>query len=63
MAITVAGILVALVAPVLGQMADRTGRRKAWLGWTTLLLVASMLALFLCRRRPSTSRWAWRFSR
>ena len=52
-AVTVAGILVALVAPVLGQMADRTGRRKAWLGWTTLLLVASMLALFFVQAAPS----------
>ena len=50
---TVAGILVALVAPVLGQMADRTGRRKAWLGWTTLLLVAAMLSLFFVQAEPS----------
>ena len=52
-AVTVAGLLVAIVAPVLGQMADRTGRRKAWLGWTTLLLVACMLALFFVQAAPS----------
>ena len=46
LAITIAGIFVALLAPVLGQRADATGRRKTWLGATTLLLVLSMLGLF-----------------
>ena len=49
---TIAGIAVALIAPVLGQIADRTGRRKAWLGWSTLLLVASMLGLFFVEAAP-----------
>lgn len=49
---TLAGIAVALVAPVLGQIADRTGRRKAWLGWATVLLVASMLGLFFVEASP-----------
>jgi len=48
----VAGILIALVAPVLGQRADARGRRKAWLGVTTLLLVASMFALFFVEPVP-----------
>jgi UMF1 family MFS transporter len=48
----VAGILIALVAPVLGQRADARGRRKAWLGITTILLVASMLALLLVEPLP-----------
>ncbi len=52
-AMTIAGILVAVVAPVLGQMADRTGKRKAWLGWSTLLLVAAMLSLFFVQAAPS----------
>ncbi len=34
----VAGIVVALVAPVLGQRSDGTGRRKLWLGINTGLL-------------------------
>jgi UMF1 family MFS transporter len=48
----VAGILIALVAPVLGQRADARGRRKAWLGMTTLLLVASTFALFFVEPVP-----------
>ena len=51
--ITIAGVLVALVAPVLGQRADASGRRKAWLGVSTALLVASMLGLFFVQAAPS----------
>ena len=42
----------AFLAPVLGQRADATGRRKAWLGVTTALLVASMLGLFFVQAAP-----------
>lgn len=52
-AMAIAGIGVAIVAPVLGQLADRTGRRKAWLGWTTILLVISMLSLYFVQAAPS----------
>lgn len=51
--ITVAGALVALLAPVLGQRADVAGRRKAWLGGSTVALVVCMLALFLVRAEPA----------
>jgi UMF1 family MFS transporter len=54
---TIAGLAVAVVAPVLGQIADRTGRRKAWLGWATVLLVACMLALFFVEAAPEYFLW------
>lgn len=50
--LTVAGILIAVLAPVLGQRADAVGRRKAWLGVTTLLLVGSMAGLFFVEAAP-----------
>ncbi|WP_084128428.1 MFS transporter [Demequina sp. NBRC 110055] len=50
--ITAAGILVALLAPVLGQRADATGRRKSWLGWMTLLLVACIGGLYFVEATP-----------
>lgn len=50
--ITAAGILVAVLAPVLGQRADASGRRKSWLGVTTLLLVACMGGLFFVEETP-----------
>ena len=48
----IVGVVVALLAPVLGQRADAAGRRKAWLGVTTLLLVGSMLALYFVQAEP-----------
>lgn len=50
--ITAAGILVALLAPVLGQRADATGRRKSWLGVTTLMLVACVGGLYFVEATP-----------
>ncbi|WP_430868008.1 MFS transporter [Demequina aurantiaca] len=52
LAMTLAGVLVALVAPVLGQRADATGRRKAWLGFSTGVLVLCMFALFFVQASP-----------
>lgn len=50
--IAIAGVFVAILAPVLGQRADATGRRKAWLGVSTGLLIASMLGLFFVQATP-----------
>ncbi len=49
---TVAGILVAVLAPVLGQRADTSGKRKAWLALFTGLLVLCMLGLFFVQAAP-----------
>ncbi|MEI5583499.1 MULTISPECIES: MFS transporter [unclassified Agromyces] len=51
-AITIAGILIAVLAPVLGQRADAAGRRKLWLGGATAALVACMFALFFVQGSP-----------
>ena len=51
--ITIGGVLIAVLAPVLGQRADVEGRRKAWLGGSTIALVACMFALFFVRADPS----------
>jgi UMF1 family MFS transporter len=50
--ITVGGVLVALLAPVLGRRADVAGRRKAWVAGGTLLLVAAMFGLGFVRADP-----------
>ncbi|GAA1798876.1 MFS transporter [Agromyces neolithicus] len=52
-AITIAGILIALLAPVLGQRADVSGRRKVWLGGATAALVLCMVALFFVQGAPA----------
>lgn len=50
--ITAAGILVALLAPVLGQRADASGKRKSWLGVMTLVLVACVGGLYFVEATP-----------
>jgi UMF1 family MFS transporter len=50
---TLAGVLVALLAPVLGQRADASGRRKVWLGGATGGMVLCMLALWFVEADPA----------
>lgn len=54
--ITIAGLLIALLAPVLGQRADRAGRQKFQLLIFTSLLVLSQLGLFFVE--PGRE-WFW----
>lgn len=44
---TIAGVVVALLAPVTGQRADRRGRGRVWLGWFTALVVACLALMAL----------------
>lgn len=48
----IAGFLIAIVAPVLGQRADARARRKTWLGIATILLVLAMVGLFFVKPVP-----------
>ncbi|HEV7955618.1 MAG: transporter [Microbacteriaceae bacterium] len=52
-ALTIAGILVAFLAPILGQRSDGAGRRKFWLGINTGLVVGAMAAMFFVTPVPS----------
>lgn len=51
-ALMVAGILIAVLAPVLGQRSDGSGRRKLWLGINTGLVVVAMAAMFFVEGSP-----------
>ncbi len=44
--IAIAGFFVTISAPVLGAIADKTGRRKLWIGGFSLLIVAGLLPLY-----------------
>jgi UMF1 family MFS transporter len=48
----VAGLLIALIAPVTGQRSDAGGHRKRSLAVWTGLVVATMLAMFTVRNEP-----------
>lgn len=50
---TAAGILILLLAPVLGQTADRSGRKKRWLGVFTVILALLQFALFFTFADPA----------
>ncbi|MGO1235452.1 MAG: MFS transporter [Microbacterium gubbeenense] len=50
---TIAGLLILLLAPVLGQQADAQGRQKLWLGIGTIGTVLSMLALWFAEPAPA----------
>ncbi len=52
-AVAIAGLFIALLAPVLGQRSDRAGRRKFWLGVNTFIVVGITAALWFVEASPS----------
>ena len=54
----ISGIVVALAAPVLGAIADRSGRRKPWLAGFTLLCVIACGMLWFVRPEIDDFWWA-----
>ncbi|MCF4120734.1 MFS transporter [Antribacter sp. KLBMP9083] len=52
--LAVAGILVALLAPALGALADSQGRRKPWLAVNTIAVVGAMVAMFWIEPTPGS---------
>lgn len=51
-ALATAGLLIAVLAPVLGQRSDRSGRRSFWLVVNTLLVVLSAVGMFFVTPEP-----------
>ena len=51
-ALAIGGIVVAILAPVVGQRTDQGGRRKRWLGINTLVVVLTTLAMFSVEAKP-----------
>ena len=50
--LAIAGLFIALLAPVTGQRSDRAGRTVFWLGGYTAVVVGVSAALFLVRPEP-----------
>ena len=48
----IAGVIVALMAPVFGRRSDESGKRKFWLMVNTYILVAIMIAAFFVQPKP-----------
>ena len=51
-AMAIAGLAVAVLAPILGSVADRTGRVKPWLGGFTILCVVATAGLWWATPDP-----------
>lgn len=49
----VAGVIVAVTAPILGQRADRGGRRRFWLAANTIAVLVTMAACFFVEPKES----------
>lgn len=49
----VSGVIVALTAPILGQRADRGGRRRFWLAANTIAVLVTMAACFFVEPKES----------
>jgi UMF1 family MFS transporter len=52
-AIFIAGLLIAVLAPVMGQRSDASGRRKLWLIVNTAVVVVCMALLFFVEAAPA----------
>lgn len=52
-----AGVAIALLAPVIGQRADRAGRPTLWLGVNTAIVVALSAAMVFVRPDPAYLWW------
>jgi UMF1 family MFS transporter len=53
-ALAVAGLIIAVVSPILGSVADLTGRRKLWLGVFAALNTAAIAGLWFVRPSPDS---------
>jgi UMF1 family MFS transporter len=52
-ALSIAGFLIAVLAPVTGQRSDTSGRRKFWLGVNTFIVVGLTAAMFFVEASPA----------
>jgi len=57
-ATSIAALIIAVMAPVLGAISDRVGRRKPWLLVLTLLGAASAIGLWWATPEPSSVTYA-----
>ena len=51
-ALAIAGVFVAVLAPITGQRSDTSGRRKFWLGVNTFIVVVITAAMFFVQASP-----------
>ncbi len=53
--VTIAGVIIALLAPVLGAVADATGARKGWIAFFALIKITALSLLWFAA--PDSALW------
>jgi UMF1 family MFS transporter len=53
-----AGIIIAVLSPMMGAIADQTGRRKPWLATVSIICVISTAMLWFAGPTPNDVTWA-----
>lgn len=53
--ITIAGILIAILSPLLGAIADETGKRKPWIAFFALIKITALVLLW--QAAPGSPLW------
>jgi len=51
-ALAIGGVVVAILAPIVGQRTDQGGRRRRWLGINTLVVIVTTFAMFFVEGTP-----------
>lgn len=51
-ALAIGGLVVAILAPIVGQRTDQGGRRRRWLGINTLVVIVTTFAMFFVEGTP-----------
>ena len=60
-ALAVSGVLIAVISPILGSIADRSGRRKPWLGVFAAITIVATAFLWDTHPDPADMLWALAF--
>ena len=58
LAMSVAGVVIAILSPILGAIADQTGRRKPWILAFMLICASATALLWYARPTPGDGPWA-----
>ena len=59
---SIAGVIIALLSPIGGAIADQTGQRKRWVIAISLLCVGATAMLWFARPTPDDAPWALTFA-
>ncbi len=57
-AMALAGIIIAVLSPIFGAIADQTGRRKIWVLVISLICIVATALLWYVRPNPEDAPWA-----